>query len=593
MSEPRSAGVGRYWRTIRHLRPVQIYGRARLALPMPGIDRAPAPPRRPSDGTFIAPVQRAPCMTGADAFFLLNREGRLAGAAPWNVAGRDRLWHYHLHYFDDLTTADAPARADWHRRLIARWIAENPPGAGTGWEPYPVSLRIVNWIKWALAGNRLDAEWLDSLAIQTRWLSRRVEWHLLGNHLIANAKALVFAGVFFGGAEAAQWLGAGLAILRAQIPEQVLGDGGHFELSPMYHAIVLADLIDLLNLAAAYPGVIPPQDEVLWCDTSARMRRWLAVMSHPDGEISFFNDAALGIAPAPADIEAYAARLGLAPVAPEAARVIHLADSGYVRLSDGDCTLLLDVGAVGPSYLPGHAHADTLSFELSVGRDRVIVNSGTSHYGSGAERQAERGTAAHSTVEIDGENSSEVWAGFRTGRRARVHDLVIRESDDAVTVSCSHDGYRWLAGKPVHRRQWTLRAGSLQVDDFVSSAAGRQPIAYYHLAPDVGGAGLDGEPRHDGTLTTPAGARIGWRSSLPMAAMTRQHHAAFGASQPAATLCARFPGHALSMAWSWQDTGRQPARSASASGAETRSDDGKANARKTITRPHAHSLPHG
>ena len=202
-------------------------------------------------------------------------------------------------------------------------------------------------------------------------------------------------------------------------------------------------------------------------------------------------------------------------------------------------------------------------------------------------------TAAHSTVEIDGQNSSEVWAGFRTGRRARVHDLVIRESGDAVTVSCSHDGYRWLPGKPVHRRQWTLRAGSLQVDDFVRTDADCQPIAYYHVAPDIDGAGHDGTPRSDGTLTTPAGAHIGWRSSLPMAVATRQHHAAFGLSRPAPTLWARFPGRALSIAWSWQDTGCQPARSASALGGEPRSDDGKAKAQETLARPHAHSLPYG
>ncbi|MEN9780004.1 MAG: hypothetical protein RL014_1152 [Pseudomonadota bacterium] len=92
-------------------------------------------------------------------------------------------------------------------------------------------------------------------------------------------------------------------------------------------------------------------------------------------------------------------------------------DSGYVRLDNGPAVALLDVAPVGPDYLPGHAHADTLSFELSVGAQRVLVNSGTSCYGSSAERLRQRGTAAHNTVVVNGQDSSEVWGGFRVARR--------------------------------------------------------------------------------------------------------------------------------------------------------------------------------
>lgn len=81
-------------------------------------------------------------------------------------------------------------------RLILRWVEENPPAVGNGWEPYPTSLRIVNWIKWAQAGNLLPESARQSLAIQVRWLSKRVEHHLLANHLFVNAKALAIAGMF-------------------------------------------------------------------------------------------------------------------------------------------------------------------------------------------------------------------------------------------------------------------------------------------------------------------------------------------------------------------------------------------------------------
>ena len=86
--------------------------------------------------------------------------------------------------------------------------------------------------------------------MQVRFLRKRLEIHLLGNHLFANAKALVFAGLYFTGNEADEWLGKGLAILEREVPEQVLRDGGHFERSPMHHGIILEDLLDLLNVFA-------------------------------------------------------------------------------------------------------------------------------------------------------------------------------------------------------------------------------------------------------------------------------------------------------------------------------------------------------
>src|SRR5262249_6854070 len=147
---------------------------------------------------------------------------------------------------------DAGSRADWHRDLIKRWIAENPPGAGNGWEPYPISLRVVNWIAWSLAGGKLDEVACDSLATQVRVLGASLEYHLLGNHLLANAKALVFAGCYFTGPEAEAWLTAGLSLLQRELAEQILADGGHFERSPMYHAIILEDVLDLVQLARIF-----------------------------------------------------------------------------------------------------------------------------------------------------------------------------------------------------------------------------------------------------------------------------------------------------------------------------------------------------
>ena len=142
---------------------------------------------------------------------------------------------------------DDKASAELKNYIIQQWIDQNPPVAGNGWEPYPTSLRIVNWIKWALSGNKLSSEANQSLATQVRHLCGNIEYHLLGNHLFVNAKALVYAGLYFDGEEAQGWYRRGIEILIEQIPEQFLSDGAHFELSTTYHALLTEDLLDILQ----------------------------------------------------------------------------------------------------------------------------------------------------------------------------------------------------------------------------------------------------------------------------------------------------------------------------------------------------------
>lgn len=474
----------RYWHTLRHLRPVQIYGRLWHRLHKPRANHAPAPPVTPQQAPWQPPAQRGASLVAPGEFRFLNEQARLADVG-WNGRGREKLWRYNQHYFDDLCAEDGDRRSAWHLDLLQDWLAANPPGHGDGWEPYPTSLRIVNWIKWALMGHALPPACAQSLAVQVRWLRQRLEFHLLGNHLFANAKALVFAGLYFSGPEARQWLETGLRILERQIPEQILADGGQFERSTMYHALAYEDMLDLVNVTTTFPEASQPWKSGIrtWRPVVERMGYWLRAMCHPDGEIALFNDAAMGIAPSPAELFGYAARLGC-PAPALTTDVVHLAASGYVRLEMGPALLLVDVAPIGPDYLPGHAHADTLSFELSLHGQRVVVNGGTSRYGMGPARDAERGTAAHSTVAIDGQDSSEVWAGFRVARRARPFGLSITRAGEAITVQASHDGYRRLPGRPIHRRTWTLSPGRLDVHDEISGAFS-EAVARYHCHPDL------------------------------------------------------------------------------------------------------------
>lgn len=553
------ARIGTYWHTLRYLKPIQIYGRIWFRIRRPRIDTRSAPPLRSPCGTeWVLPARRRQSLFGSETFNFLNVQRSLSSIG-WDAPYIPKLWRYNLHYFDDLNAAGAVQRTAAHTDLLKRWTRENHPGKGTGWDPYPTSLRIVNWIKWSLSGNALPLECIQSLAIQARWLEKRLEIHLLGNHLLANAKALVFAGLFFDGAEAGRWLDKGSRILRQQLFDQVLRDGGHFELSPMYHALVLEDLLDLSNLMTTFRRTVPSHCEQLLSDmrtTSGKMRTWLSAMCHPDNEISFFNDAAIGIAPSPDELEGYARRLHFPKLDIETKSLLCLPDSGYVRIEHDDAIVLLDVGRIGPDHLPAHAHADTLSFEFSISGQRVFVNSGTSCYENSKERVRQRGTASHNTVVVDGNDSSEVWNSFRVGRRAYPFGLSLN-CGDSIKISCSHDGFRHLrGGGAAHRREWQVVDQVLSIEDTVTGDFERA-LAQFFLHPSIRvEAGTDDLAAGKALLRLPSGrplffsvegGRLGTRSAF--------WHPEFGSSVRNTALTVEFakPANSIRTNLKWRD----------------------------------------
>ena len=491
----------RYWNTLRYLKPVQIFARFMRRLKRVNIDLSEQPGKNTLKNNWVQSARRDQRMVEENAFCFLNETHEITSSADWNNDQWAKLWLYNLHYFDDLTANNSNQRVGWHRGLVQRWVNDNPPGEGNGWDPYPSSLRIVNWIKWELAGNKLEESWEHSLAIQIRYLSKNLEIHLLGNHIFANAKALLFAGLFFRGEEADLWYKIGLKIVNRELPEQVLSDGGNFELSTMYHAIFLEDLLDLVNIHRAFGRKLPSGIK----EKIPVMFNWLNTMCHPDGEISFFNDAAFGVAPSVKEIRVYGDRLsffsslrdkrekgqGASNNGKQQNGLINLHASGYSRVAVENAVALIDRASVGPDYLPSHAHADTLSFELSLFGQRVIVNSGTSVYGVGEERQRQRGTAAHATVVVDGENSSEVWGGFRTARRARVFNCESDEQGGKVTLSACHNGYHRISGIPTHCREWQFSERSLIIKDRITGKGEHDIDVVFPLHPKVNVINVD------------------------------------------------------------------------------------------------------
>lgn len=472
----------RLYYTVKPLRYRQVYYRIRYRLfPLTQV-KLSSNSHFAGSWVWCGLETKKPSIISNNEVTFLGRQANITSSSVWNNPSHEKLWLYNIHYFDDLNAIDFKNRKSWHITLIDRWINENPACSGNGWEPYPLSLRLINWVKWFSRYSSVDAKYLVSIAEQAEALTKQLEYHILGNHLFTNAKALTFVGCYFNDETANRYLDIGLEVLDEEIQEQFLADGAHFELSPMYHEILLWDLLELINLANTSQNEKLLSRKSLWKTYAQRGLAWLQAMLHSDGEISFFNDAAIGIAANPKEIFEYATKLGITWRKSEN-RLTTNRVSGYSCIEYPGYKLIFDHASVGPDYLPGHAHADTLSFELSVGLQRVFVNSGTSLYGVSDERLRQRQTAAHNTVTVDEQDSSEVWSGFRVARRAFATLLNATSTGNSVRLVASHDGYKRLKKPTVHQRTITATNNVITIKDELSGI--RNGVYHLHLHPNV------------------------------------------------------------------------------------------------------------
>lgn len=451
--------------TLRYLKWQQIYFRLVRKLIKPKVTESFQGPKPKRSRTWEhLPLYGNKIDSQLEACFL-NHTKKLDLPVDWNNESCSKLWIYNLHYFEDLLSNNAEEKRNFHFQLLNSWVDQNPVGYGNGWEPYPTSLRIVNILKAWLGGLELDKKLFSSVFAQASFLSSDLEKHLLGNHYFVNLKALLFAGVVF---ENIRWLSIAEKGLLSEIPEQIFEDGANFELSPMYHLLILVDMLDMFNLSRAYTTQVSSKLVSLLEEYIPKMLAFMESMTHLDGGVSFFNDSADGIAPTKAKIEIYAEQLGfgISPLDFSKPQIIDNANSGYICATAAGSKLIFDASAVGPDYIPGHAHADTLSFELSIGAQRVFVNSGTSEYGLSPKRLSQRKTAAHNTVEVDGKDSSQVWSGFRVANRAEIISRYAElKHDHSIDLHAAHNGYKSLFGGSIHTRKLTFSQNSLIVSD--------------------------------------------------------------------------------------------------------------------------------
>ncbi|WP_437620851.1 heparinase II/III domain-containing protein [Sorangium sp. So ce1151] len=451
-------------RTLVQLHPLQVLARP-IALGGRALGRGSTAALAPALRSGFAPP-RAPFVAFADAE---RRRGRARLAA---IPEGSLLHAYESAYGYELgADPTAPAPGVW----------EGPVAS----HPFPASVRARRLAVAARLGRPgLSAE----LARACRAVALGLELHLMANHLLENAIGLVCGGAVARGLEAEAWWRLGSRLLSWQLPEQFLSDGGHFELSASYHLSVTAGLLEAIELSLAAGREVPE----LWRDTARNALAWAAAVRAPDGTYPLFNDAALDAAPEIDGVLALGAALGLldAGAAPGSTEntptentptenaptentppadqpaLLHLPATGWVILRFGErAWLAFDAGMDGAAYQPGHVHADALTFELWVEGERAVVDHGVSSYIADPAREETRATRAHNTVELGGADSSEVWSAFRVGRRARAQVRRFERAPAHLVVEAEHDGYRFLPGAPVHRRELALSERELAVHD--------------------------------------------------------------------------------------------------------------------------------
>lgn len=417
---------------------------------------------------FQESISSAKSFEAPYAFTFLNLYHSFEAEIDWNFSGFGKLWTYNLNYFEFLLQNGVTKTQGLH--LIHDFIS-NIDELKDGLEPYPISLRIIFWIRFLLKHDITDEKIAKGLYAQTKLLEKNIEYHLLGNHLLENGFAFLFAAYFY---NHKGFYKIAREIITEQLEEQVLPDGGHFELSPMYHQTILYRLLDAVNLVKNNPEKFQAELLALLAEKATLMLTWLTNMTFRGGSVPLLNDCAMGIAPKSGALYDYANRLNIAYSSRDC-----LKESGYRKIQKEGYEMIVDIGHIGPDYIPGHAHSDTFNFELHVGGQPFIVDTGTSTYEKNKRRAAERSTVAHNTVMVGHHDQSKVWGGFRVARRAK--PTIIKDKPEQIIAT--HNGYKFLGLH--HQRSFSFSANEIVIEDILSQKSDLTAKAFLHFHPTI------------------------------------------------------------------------------------------------------------
>jgi len=419
-------------------------------------------------------------------FTFINITNQVELSNAWNNKELQQLWRYNLHYFEYLyrlayeysTKDNKNQYYDKYKFFITNWIDNNPFAYGDGWHPYTISLRMTNWIStYQIFKDRIISDvdfyksFKESIYLQYKYLQSNIEKDVLGNHYFENIKALIAGSVFFEDTKVKEKF---KKELLDQLKEQILEDGMHFELSPMYHKIILEDLIKVSYWL---------KDEEIYTDLITYIQKMIDVtysFENNFGKTPAFNDSADGVS------KDFRCLLEVCnryfKLSPQSNSNTSLDKSGFYIIEDKDKKLIFDTGNICPSYLPAHGHCDALSFELSTNRLPFIVNSGTYKYESGEWRDFFRSTKAHNTVSVSSQEQSQFWGSFRVAKRIK---KVRRKQFIYKNIHFYAGTYVSYTGAKHKRFIGNLDKNAMIILDCVNAGSKDNIQSYLHFVPET------------------------------------------------------------------------------------------------------------
>ncbi len=360
----------------------------------------------------------------------------LLGKAKWNTSDYgfferpEKLWIYKLNYFDWLFEGELTQQQGEY--AILDWMYKNPHSKLESWEPYPLSKRIISWVKWlniykdetfVVVVNFIN----HGIKVQMERLYRDLEHHNQGNHLLKNLEALLVASDYLlsCGFKMPKFLQRVVGQLINQINLQILPDGGHFERSPMYHMEMMdslkSSLGSLKSLANCknipYFIVLQIKFTISMCEKAlVKMENWLDCITHPNGNIAMFGDSCTM---AGGDYERAKKHLYQDPLNPYI-YTRFLEHSKFFIYRCREVYFALTAAAPSPAFQPGHSHCDALSFELSYWDTKIITDTGCGSYQDREIRDHCRSTFSHNVPLVQGHEQSDFYDFFRFGKRCKI-----------------------------------------------------------------------------------------------------------------------------------------------------------------------------
>ncbi len=405
---------------------------------------------KPNSLTIGSPETAAALLRGQ--FVMAGASARIERGDPWKTDPPSVAWAEALHGFgwlEHFRASDGDAARKAARRVTDAWLSRHAKAGGLPWRPPVTGDRVVAWCRSAdlLVENAepvYRSDLFRSLAMQARYLRKTGGVERDPVDRLRAALGVAYVGLCVSGE--GELLVPGVEGVVAAARACLANDGGPVSRNPSDLLTVLHALVQLREDVkdageGSLAGTITPLIE--------RGIPILRMLRAGSGGLALFHG---GREEDDALINLVLVESGDTRPAAEQAK-----DTGYLRLSAGGITAILDAGAPPDGVYARKGHAAPLALTLSSASQQIIVNVGSgAHLGVDWEGPC-RASAAHSTLTV-GERSPCEFEG-RAGAQyrrlthcARIVDLQNERDETGIWALAAHDGYAARHGLIHYRR---------------------------------------------------------------------------------------------------------------------------------------------